>query len=36
MPPISLAGSPTVTKPVTCRARTFKRDAKLKVPEGRA
>jgi hypothetical protein len=36
MPPSSQAGSPPAPKPVTCRARTFKRGAKLTVPEGRA
>jgi hypothetical protein len=36
MPPSSLAVSPPATKSVTCRARTFKRGAKLKMREGRA
>src|SRR5437588_12581801 len=36
MPPSSLAVSPPATKPGTCRARTLKRGAKLKMREGRA
>src|SRR5690348_799306 len=35
-PPTSPAASLPATRPVTCRARTFKRDAKLAVPERRA